>query len=153
MSGSHARGGLGDPPITGDLPITVEIQCSSADLSAAVDVASIGYNSALSREPQIDTAAVPLGLRPDFVPPWKPRRIPIRCIGITLPEGQEYLPSGDVSETSSDGMNLHKPRPKPVASDGTEKCARPKRTRVQPPAGAVSLQDRLFYLLQPPLES
>ncbi len=41
---------------------------------------------------------------------------------------------------------------KPPSDDGNEK-ARSTRTRFQPPDDVVKIEDRLFYLLQPPLEN
>lgn len=133
-------------------PSRPDIVCDAADLTLNVVSASTGYNSALQRVPQIDTSTIPLNARPDFVPSWKPRRIPVRCIGLTLPEGEEFLPSEKAKETSSDGTKVRQiQRSKKSAKEADSH--RPKRTRVTPPPGAVSLQDRLFYLLQPPLET
>lgn len=130
---------------------SIDITCAAADLTQDVDTLACGFNPALQRMPQLETQSVPLDIQPAFVPSWKPRKIPIRCIGLTLPEGAEFLPSPEAKETSGDGTTLKKigPSKKDRSSDGE----RPKRTRVKPPPGAVTLQDRLFYLLQPPLES
>jgi len=120
------------------------------DLSCGVDVASAGFNPALRRAPSVDAINVPLAPNAGFVPSWKPRRIPVKCIGLTLPEGQMFQPPEEANETSSDGFELKAITPpkreKPAADDQ-------KRTRIKPPKDALSLQDRLFYLLQPPLES
>ncbi|MFM7831536.1 MAG: hypothetical protein ACKPJD_07075, partial [Planctomycetaceae bacterium] len=51
-----------------------------------------GFNPALSRVPAPDTICSTLDLPLDFVPSWTPRRIPLKCIGLTLPEGVEFLP-------------------------------------------------------------
>jgi len=131
-----------------------DVVCASADLSLDVSTASTGFNPALQRVPQIETTSAPLQLRPDFVPSWKPRRIAIKCIGLTLPEGEEFLPSEEARETSSDGTNLRRiERKKQTAKSEATDSSKQKQTRVKPPPGAVSLQDRLFYLLQPPLET
>lgn len=135
-------------------PLTsADITCAAADLSQDVETIACGFNPALQRTPAIDTQTVPLKIQPDFVPSWKPRRIPIKCIGLTLPDGAEFLPPADSKETSDDGTRLRNiTRPKrPGNSHSSDTPA--KRTRVKPPPGAVSLQDRLFYLLQPPLET
>ena len=136
------------PPTTGSsMPPAVR----TIDLSTSVDVASAGFNPALKREPHIDTVSIPIEQRLDFVPSWKPRRIRVKCIGLTLPEGAAFQPPEEKNETTSDGTALKVIGPKKTtAGDGSEK---PRRTRIKPPKNALSLQDRLFYLLQPPLES
>ncbi|MFN9234797.1 MAG: hypothetical protein ACK6D4_09170, partial [Planctomyces sp.] len=48
-----------------------------------------GFNPALSRVPAPDTICSTLDMTLDFVPSWTPRRIPLKCIGLTLPEGVE----------------------------------------------------------------
>jgi SNF2 family DNA or RNA helicase len=122
-----------------------------------IDILPIGFNPALNRKPAIDASAVPLSTVLDFVPPWTPRRIPIKCIGLTLPEGMEFLPPKQDTTTTSDGIELAlKPiaPPKRLVENETAEAAAVRRcTRIRPPADALSLQDRLFYLLQPPLES
>ncbi len=102
----------------------------------------------------MDTMPLPLDQRLDFVPSWKPRRIPIKCIGLTLPEGIAFQPPVQAKETQSDGVHLKKVEPPKGDEDAASGGGQPsKRTRIRPPADALSLQDRLFYLLQPPLET
>jgi len=134
-----------------DQPAT-PIVCATADLTYNVRPAATGYNSALKRVPQLETHQFQLQTRPDYVPAWKPRRIAVKCIGLTLPEGEHFLPPAKPAETSSDGTQLKQigTQKKTAKSETSD---RPKRTRVKPPPCAVSLQDRLFYLLQPPLET
>ena len=129
------------------------VTCAKVDLSLDIDTIASGFNPALQRLPRLDVQAVPLGMEPAFVPSWKPRKIPVRCIGLTLPEGAEFLPTGDVTETASDGTNLRKIESRRNSTTASSNSRQHKRTRVKPPPGAVSLQDRLFYLLQPPLET
>ena len=136
-----------------DLPFIAEPECYSHDLSTKVDIASTGFNPALKREPQITTQSIPLATVPDFVPSWKARRIPIKCIGLTLPEGIDFEPPEEKKETRSDGSELKEIEPKEKEPKKKDPNKRPTRTRVKAPKGALSLQDRLFYLLQPPLET
>ena len=56
------------------------------------ELVQTGFNPALARVPTPDTFEVPLQFSLDFVPSWTPRRIPVKCIGLTLPEGMEFLP-------------------------------------------------------------
>ncbi len=121
-----------------------------------IDTAQTGFNPALSRLPSIETSSVSLTSVLDFVPSWTPRRIPIKCIGLTLPDGMEFMPPKADSTKFSDGTELKKiAPPKRLGENGesSDVSELKKRTRIRPPADALSLQDRLFYLLQPPLES
>lgn len=138
--------------MTGKSPQQVEFSpdVHSVALSGRVGIASAGFNPALKRVPQVQTMSLPLDGRLDFVPSWKPRRIRVKCIGLTLPEGAAFQPPEEKNETSADGMELKQIGPEKPKSTAGEK---PKRTRIKPPKQALSLQDRLFYLLQPPLES
>lgn len=149
--------------MNGELPFPADDSTSDEDRLQAirearravrVDTAHTGFNPALARIPTLETQSVSLNTPLDFVPSWTSRRIPIKCIGLTLPEGMEFLPPKEDTTKSTDGFELKKiAPPKPVAEEdnGVEKPK--KHTRIKPPADALSLQDRLFYLLQPPLES
>lgn len=141
--------------MTDDVPnhqSSPSVVCASADLDVSIETASTGYNPALQRVPQIDTQQIHLQTTLSYVPAWKPRRIPVKCIGLTLPEGEHFLPDTEATESSADGTQLRKINHAKTTPQ-SESTDRPKRTRVKPPPGAVSLQDRLFYLLQPPLET
>ena len=132
-------------------------QTSAVDLIHKAELAQTGFNPALMRTPIPECQSISLSMQPGFVPSWKPRRIPIKCIGLTLPDGLEFVPPKESREISSDGYEL-RPIEAPKSSlrqdneqaDGAEKR---KLTRIKPPPNALSLQDRLFYLLQPPLET
>ena len=125
-------------------------ECCTVELDHTTEVAQAGFNPALKRLPQFKTSSVPLDRAPGFVPSWKPRRIPVKCIGLTLPEGLEFA-TDDNQSAEDHSLKTIAPPKKPVESgrDGSNST----RTRVRPPVDALSLQDRLFYLLQPPLET
>lgn len=142
----------------GDSPTVVPLR---------VDLAQTGFNPALLRLPAIESAAVTLSLVVDLVPGWKPRKNPLKCIGLTLPEGMNFAPARPAATpAAAEACGLLR---KPDAgvdhaaagacdsgdrdSSGTVAAVPKKKTRIRPPADALSLQDRLFYLLQPPLES
>jgi SNF2 family DNA or RNA helicase len=142
---------LGD---VGRLVPKCELLDSEHTLRLRVDLAQAGVNPALNRLPAVEAHPVTLSASLDFVPPWKPRRIPLKCIGLTLPEGADFLPPKDATDSASGGREFQKIQPpsRPKA-EGREASKRKTCTRVRPPVDALSLQDRLFYLLQPPLES
>ena len=147
MSGGHVIK-------SGDLHPPLAEQLAEAKRTTRIDVAQTGFNPALGRLPPIETQTVSLNTVLDFVPSWTARRIPMKCIGITLPEGVEFLPPKVDSTKTSDGIELKRIGPARKAVEETDGVEKPRKvTRIKPPADALSLQDRLFYLLQPPLES
>ncbi len=112
------------------------------------DIHVTGMNGALKRLPQVETSFSGLLGKAGFVPRWKPFWPKVKTFGFNFPAGIEFLPpkkSAEEEETRA----IAPPAPKPV-EEGAE---RPKSTRIKPPANALSIEDRLFYLLQPPLES
>ena len=85
-----------------------------------------------------------------FVPPWKPHWASIPCVGLTFPDGMEFLPP-KAEETEEESLKtIVAPRPRAA---GDQAAAARKPTRFKPPSDALSLEDRLFYVLQPPLET
>lgn len=127
---------------------------NNARLNSKIDVAQTGFNPALGRLPIIESQSISLNTVLDFVPSWTPRRIPMKCIGLTLPDGMEFMPPKADTTKTADGVQLRKIAPPKKLPDESGLVDRPRRiTRIKPPADALSLQDRLFYLLQPPLES
>lgn len=138
----------------------MDSQPESPDLSDSlirpqlrVDTAQTGFNPALGRVPIVETQTASLYSTLDFVPSWTPRRIPLKCIGLTLPDGMEFVPPKENTTKESDGQNLKKIGPPKKLVDNPECLEKKAATRIKPPTDALSLQDRLFYLLQPPLES
>ncbi|MFM8476330.1 MAG: DEAD/DEAH box helicase [Planctomycetaceae bacterium] len=136
---------MGIPQTAGDL--------SDDDRPVRPELVQTGFNPALARRPVPETHQLSLEFPLDFVPAWTPRRIPIKCIGLTLPEGMEFLPPRQSPVRTTDGTQLTPIAPPKKLADAPERDATKPPTRLKPPADALSLQDRLFYLLQPPLES
>ncbi len=69
-------------------------------LPPRVELIQTGYNPALGRRPSVETMSAQLEFTPDFVPSWKPRRIPLKCIGLTLPEGMDFIPPKEKQENA-----------------------------------------------------
>ena len=114
-------------------------------LTPAVGVDSSGRSAALSRWSEPDAAASAL-LDLPTVDRWKAAWTRPKTFGMTFPEGVEFLPPKKPRLASGTAPRSH--------GTGRAKCRPPKtRTRVPPPAGALSMKDRLFYALQPPIEA
>jgi SNF2 family DNA or RNA helicase len=112
-----------------------------------------GFNGALRRWPNIETQTHSLfDKRAGLNPSWKPHWSRVSTVGLTFPLGFEFQPKPD--EAAEDLKKIEPP--KVVDTDAAERAVRPtekKVTRLKPPSDAISLEDRLFYLLQPPLQT
>ncbi len=80
-----------------------------------------------------------------------PRSIPIRvspltakCNGFVFPEARQWLPA-ETKTPEQAGAARKKKKPKRAPSE------KEKHHRIRPPADVIKLQDRLYYVLQPPL--
>ncbi len=86
----------------------------------------------------VSIRSIPIRLKP----------LSIRTTGFQFPESPAWqLPA---QKPTGDAVADAKRKPKPkkkTPADGSQKL-----TRIKPPADVVKLQDRLYYLLQPPLE-
>ncbi len=115
----------------------------------APDVPITGMNGALKRLPKVDATGIGLLPRPGFVPRWRPFWHKPKTVGVTFPEGIEFLPPKPERADSGELKSIAPPK----AGSGSDGKKRKRPTRIKPPSDALSLEDRLFYVLQPPLES
>ena len=126
------------------------IDCQQLDLNLTADIFASGVNGALRRPLAVKVDGVEMLNRKavQLSPTWKPRRGRIKTIGFTFPDGMDFLPPKEETEDETAELESILP-PKPATKPGEKK---EKKTRLKPPPDALSLEDRLFYLLQPPLE-
>jgi SNF2 family DNA or RNA helicase len=129
------------------------VDTQEAALLPRVDVYASGVNVALSRWQKFECELVPVSMRAGTIPSWKPSWPKVRTVGIAFPEAIHFQ-TDDKSDDES-LQTIPKPKPKSLRGDGEDKTRRQpkKKTRIQAPADALTLEDRLFYILQPPLES
>lgn len=120
--------------------------CRSVPLQLAVEIYAAGINGALGRAPKTDAHPVRLLFNPALTATWKPHWPRLSTLGLTFPEGVEFLPPKPDAVTDRRELKQISP---PRNPEGGVK----RRTRIQPPSDAISLEDRLFYLLQPPLQT
>lgn len=136
-----------------DSPTVTEV---SLDLTA--DIFSAGMNGALRRWPTVETQTLSLfDKRAGLQPSWKPHWSKVPTVGLMFPLGFEFQPKPDESAEKDDLQKLNGPQAQPPLNQddlaeqvGSEEK---KKTRLKAPADAISLEDRLFYLLQPPLQT
>ncbi|VAX38611.1 FIG00927534: hypothetical protein [hydrothermal vent metagenome] len=123
-------------------------ECQTVPLSLATDVYPAGINGALRRNPKVEAEEISLLNRVGLQPAWRPFRPKVHTFGMTFPDGMEFLPQKE--EKEEEGCEFKSIAPPQL--DEVEYRKKKKATRIQPPDDALSLEDRLFYLLQPPLE-
>jgi len=129
-----------------------DVACHPIVLNLEADVFASGVNGALQRRPSIGAALVSLLERTVVGLLWKPSRPKLATFGVTFPEGVLMLPPK--REGGDGAASLRQLEPPPVEAElHAQQADRPRRTRLRPPDDALSLKDRLFYLLQPPLET
>ncbi|HXY33658.1 MAG TPA: DEAD/DEAH box helicase, partial [Planctomycetaceae bacterium] len=147
-------------PATGNAPLEqpagaeppaadLTVECCELPLELATDVFAAGMNGALRRTPPVEASSANLIERVGLQPTWKPQRPHLVTFRLLFPEGAMFLPPKPPKPQPDENL-----RPiEPPAEVPGEPPRRPGRTRLRPPQDALSLQDRLFYLLQPPLET
>lgn len=114
----------------------------SSEFEVPVDVFATGWNGLLNRGERIAVEAVNLEVPLPKTVAINPRKTPIKTFGFTFPEA----PAHELELASKKSASAKKKR-HPSAG------ARKPPTRIAPPGDVIKLQDRLYYLLQPSLES
>jgi SNF2 family DNA or RNA helicase len=142
------RGESSDPSIEDSRPATEGLSLSLP----APGIHITGMNSALQRPPAVTTDSRPLLNTVGFVPSWRPSWGRVRTFGLTFPAGIEMLPVKPELPAADDATDLKPIGPETPEQEETPEAPR-KRTKIRPPQDALSVQDRLFFLLQPPLEN
>jgi len=125
-----------------------QIDSDVIPLMLSTSVFASGMNGALSRKFNLETTSVELLERSGMLPKWKPTRPRIKTFGMTFPDGLEFIPPKEENDNEDEKTQIKGPK-----VTGSENTDSNKTTRLRPPANALSLEDRLFYLLQPPLQS
>ena len=134
---------------TGVVPPRVDAR--AVPLHLDVQLFSSGLGAGITRSPGCHIAAQPLIAAPRLLPPWQPNWPTLKSIGVRFPDARLAESDGPETEPAFDAIGgglLSSPR--------TSTSARPPKddahTRVSVPTDALSISDRLFYLLQPPID-
>jgi SNF2 family DNA or RNA helicase len=145
-----------------------EVSVFPIPLAMRTEIMSSGLNVALQRWPKLNAETLALPKSPGMMPTWKPTRQKVLTFGIQFPEGAALVakdnaaaknppPHGEMPQSPAPKIEiLPDYQPPTVASliDGlVEEPKKKPVTRIKPPEDALSVEDRLFYLLQPPLQS
>lgn len=127
-----------------------EILMQTTDLACRVDLYPTGWQAALKRSqpPRTHTLDVqrikPSGGRSIRVSPLK-----LKVVSYVFPESPHWLVEADQRHATGKDSCQTKADSLSAKSEPQTKSS----TRVKPPKDVVKLEDRLYYMLQPPLES
>ena len=145
-------------PVVADADVVAfnsQLATRHSPLSLSAELFSSGHNGALRRWPSVETQTFSLfDKRAGLTPSWKPHWAKVPTVGLTFPLGFEFQPKVDDVAEKDELKKIA--GPKAAESDLAEHADRSvekKATRLKPPSDAISLEDRLFYLLQPPLQT
>ena len=115
------------------------LNCRSTNLSIHAELFRTGWQTALARPPRIVVKPLPIQNTAPATIDVHLRPVAIKTFGFSFAE----LPAPEL---------LTGPRrDQPAAA--TARAHSPRSTRIKPPRDVIKLQDRLYYVLQPPLES
>ena len=118
------------------------IETTSTDLSLPVSTYATGWGAALNRTQKIDVVTTDFRSElPKTISLSIRRLAALKTSSYTFPELPEWQTEPVVNKPTS----IKKARPK--------KPKDASRTRLKPPSDIVKLEDRLYYMLQPPLET
>ncbi|MEX0727232.1 MAG: DEAD/DEAH box helicase [Planctomycetaceae bacterium] len=142
------------PPASSAESPSLLIETSTSPLAGWVlDIHSSGMNGALKRWPKLECWKLALYDRLPLEPNWKPYWPRPKTFRMTFPEGMEFLPPPKEKTPAPEETSEEKTSEPDRGDEQSDAAAPRKRTRLKPPSDALSLEDRLFYLLQPPLET
>ena len=117
---------------------------TSLDVLLSVTDFPTGWNSAIARWPRVDVETSNLAAACPQTVSISLRKARIKTIGLTFPE----LPMIDEQTDPSAGQRKNDRTCKRVKGAQAR-----SQTRIAPPRDIIKLEDRLYYLLQPPLET
>ena len=155
----HAGGKADEAAVNLDVistPMLTPPETTSLPLEMKAQVFASGVNGALRRWPRTETHGIELVDTVSRGPAWKPYWPKIKTLGVTFPEGIPFVQPADSAPQTETLVPLEGPK-----CDATERPATSQKngasgrrcTRLKPPTDALSLEDRWFYVLQPPLET
>jgi SNF2 family DNA or RNA helicase len=146
-----------------------DVAVTAVPMTMRVEIHSSGQNVAMRRWPEVEIEPQSMPKAPNLMSSWKPTSQRVLTFGIQFPEGMALIAkkdgdksaakqaSGEIVQSAAAPIEiLPDYEPPTVCSliDGLDEVpAKKPVTRIKPPEDALSIEDRLFYLLQPPLQS
>ena len=121
-------------------------------------------SESIDQAPEVELCSSPMSQR-ESLQAVLPKVIPIalncplpKTIGFSFPESPHWLKPVSVDRPNPagkgpDASDSDIPEQEEPDEESSSPTEQPKRTRLTPPKDLVRLEDRLYYVLQPPLES
>ncbi len=151
-----------DAQSANDLPEVVswskpdEVRIAGAEsLLPAVEIYATGWQTALRRDPVVKSLSLDWKVALPQVVSIPVKTPQVKVLGFAFPESASWESFARKADQQLQ-QEQHQSRPKRKTSkpnSSRSKKAPRGRTRVIPPRDIIKLEDRLYYLLQPPLES
>ncbi len=114
-----------------------------------VDMYATGWQGLLDRPLSVETQAWNVAELPVSVVPIRLQSKLPQTVGFSFPEAQDFSPPQEAATTPPAAAET---APASKSSPASRKTPG-KGTRIRPPADLVKLEDRLYFVLQPPLEN
>jgi len=149
QSQCHSDKPTGLLAFTTPAPLSISVELTSS-------VFASGMNGALCRTPRFANRKIRLLDKVALSPTWRTHWSNVKTVGVTFPDGMDLLPPAEPKDRQNDCTPFdgpQRPAPDRLLDAWSLQSGRQKKTRLKPPIDALSLEDRLFYVLQPPLET
>ncbi len=127
-----------------DVPCEARPAVTRLDLDIPVNPFNTGWNAAIARPPKVVVDRVAIEADAPKLLSIQFRRSPVKTFSFTFPEAPAWALQQPAGKDGSQKPPVDRPPPDRPA---------PKLTRIAPPDDVIKLQDRLYYVLQPSLES
>jgi SNF2 family DNA or RNA helicase len=130
----------------------MEASLGGSDLALSVDTFSLGWQAALTRAPRIETTSLDFSAAAPKAIALKVPNVRPRVYSFTFPECPSFFQKPQ-PKPKQPSPALHSATDTEASGEGTVGDKPKKITRIKPPGDIVKLEDRLYYVLQPPLET
>jgi SNF2 family DNA or RNA helicase len=125
-------------------------------LRLSVELYATGWQQLIEREHDCQLTVASEGINEleiTTLPIKLQARLP-KTLGFTFPESIEFLPPVETNAAETNTQSARSPdQASPSTSSDAGKPSKKRWTRIKPPGDLVKLEDRLYFVLQPPLES
>jgi SNF2 family DNA or RNA helicase len=142
------------------------METQEVDLAIPVALFNGGWQAGLARGPKIKVLSAQLaGARPGVVSiPIRPKAQKLQVLSFSFARGQSATAGESVSVVDMVARPIFNPSAAgeapssslgstPLAAGTPQASSLARPTRIKPPRDTIRLEDRLFYCLQPPLET
>jgi hypothetical protein len=122
------------------------------DLVVPVEIVATGWGAALACAPSVEVASTRLVVEGPKALSLRIGEPPIKTFTFIFPEAPEWQAGATAAAINPRSTPLAVSRETASGANATKSESR-RITRIHPPGDVVKLQDRLYYLLQPSLET